>query len=112
MTSERQPPGATVGNNKIIMVDAETSGETSPLLGAGADDRGANGNDSGCTTSGSKDAWAQDFDGLPWYKRPSVRSSLLLCFLPGRAGAPCRTPRTTAAFAVLDFGCGRKGKEN
>ncbi|KAK8119406.1 uncharacterized protein PG998_004032 [Apiospora kogelbergensis] len=54
------------------MVDAETSGETSPLLGAGADDRGANGNDSGCTTSGSKDAWAQDFDGLPWYKRPSV----------------------------------------
>ncbi|KAK6828179.1 hypothetical protein PG987_011520 [Apiospora arundinis] len=72
MTSERQPPGASVGNNKITMIDAETSGETSPLLGAGADDRGANGSDNGCAASGRRDAWKQDFDGLPWYKRPSV----------------------------------------
>ncbi|KAK8042499.1 hypothetical protein PG994_012982 [Apiospora phragmitis] len=71
MTSERQPPGATVGSNKIIMIDAEASGETSPLLGAGADG-GAIGSDGDNANLGSRDAWALEFDGLPWYKRPSV----------------------------------------
>ncbi|KAK7956346.1 uncharacterized protein PG986_005568 [Apiospora aurea] len=72
MTSERQPPRATVGSHKIIMIDAETSGEASPLLGAGADGDAPGGGSENNTNPENREAWAQEFDGLPWYKRPSV----------------------------------------
>ncbi|KAK8080395.1 hypothetical protein PG997_008213 [Apiospora hydei] len=72
MTSERQPPRPTVGSHKIIMIDAETSGETSPLLGAGADGDAPGDGSENNTNPENREAWAQEFDGLPWYKRPSV----------------------------------------
>ncbi|KAK8060169.1 hypothetical protein PG996_010099 [Apiospora saccharicola] len=55
------------------MIDAETEGETSPLLGAGAGaDGDASGSDSENTSSENRGTLAQEFDHLPWYKRPSV----------------------------------------
>ncbi|KAH6659237.1 major facilitator superfamily domain-containing protein [Truncatella angustata] len=67
MTSERQPGKA---GGKITMVDAEEirshSGETSPLLGAGA------GSEDGGRRSSQEWDGGEDFKHLPAWRRPSV----------------------------------------
>ncbi|KAI3329419.1 MFS general substrate transporter [Xylariaceae sp. AK1471] len=75
MTSETQP--RTHGRTQIIMVDAEEtrqnrSTETTALLGSGAEQQEdeAENNVNGTR----KHSWAgyDDFEGLPWWKTPSV----------------------------------------
>ena len=81
MTSESQP--GKHGGRPITLIDAERDdgssppSESSPLLdGAGAgpgDESGGEGGTHG-TSSPPKPAWegVADFEGLPWYRRPSV----------------------------------------
>ena len=79
MTSEAQP--GKHGGGPITLIDEERDGaslsESTPLLdGAGAGQDGDGGGDGGIngTSSPPKPIWegAADFEGLPWYRRPSV----------------------------------------
>ena len=79
MTSEPQP--GKHGGSPITLIDAERDeaslSESAPLLdGAGAGRNGDRGDEDGVngTPSPSKPIWegAADFEGLPWYRRPSV----------------------------------------
>ncbi len=71
MTSEVHP--GKYGGGPIILIDRELDGESStsestPLIGAGAELDNADNDET------PKPTWdgAADFEGLPWYQRPSV----------------------------------------
>ncbi|KAI8623877.1 MFS general substrate transporter [Xylariaceae sp. FL1651] len=74
MTSEAQP--RKHGRTEIVMVDAEENRlseptETTPLFGAGAGQQDEAENDN---NGPRKQSWEGDdeFEGLPWWKRPTV----------------------------------------
>ena len=74
MTSEAQP--SKHGGGRILLIDTErdetSASESTSLLGdARRDD---NNNDDADASSFTKPSWdgAADFEGLPWYHRPSI----------------------------------------
>lgn len=82
MTSESQP--GKRGGGPIQLIDTERddyehpASESTPLLGAGAgqdgDTNNSNGNGNGNGNGPPTPTWdgAADFEGLPWYKTPSI----------------------------------------